>query len=266
MTFTFAGQDRNLYAFHSVAHDAAGNTESKSSTAIEASTSVPDLNPPVTHILASSPSYSWGPFPSSEFSGLTPSSYSNGVFTLNWAGADPDQNSGIPAGSIALVNIYVEIDGGTPTLIGQLNGGTPNGNGVYTGSMTYNALGDGQSHTYSFFSVGIDDQQKTQYAPAGGAGRARRDVQRHHLHRPAGGSELRGREGHRGALLHPVSRRRFQPDASSTEPGAASPGERADRQQSQLVSWNSCGTARTSPPAVLPRAASTSSTPAPPPR
>ena len=65
VTFTFAGQDRNLYAFHSVAHDAAGNTESKSSTAIEASTSVPDLNPPVTHILASNPSYSWGPFPSS---------------------------------------------------------------------------------------------------------------------------------------------------------------------------------------------------------
>ena len=53
-TFTFAGQDRNLYAFHSIAHDAAGNTESKSSTTIEASTSVPDLNPPVTHVLASS--------------------------------------------------------------------------------------------------------------------------------------------------------------------------------------------------------------------
>ena len=61
--FSFAGQDRNLYAFHSIAEDAAGNTESKSSTTIEASTSVPDLNPPVTHVLASS-------------------QYSNGVFTL----------------------------------------------------------------------------------------------------------------------------------------------------------------------------------------
>ena len=169
VTFTFAGQDRNLYAFHSVAQDAAGNTESKSSTAIEASTSVPDLNPPVTHILASSPSYSWGPFPSSEFSGLTPSSYSNGVFTLNWAGADPDQSSGVPAGSIALVNIYVQIDHSTtPTLIGQLSGGTPNSSGVYSGSMTYDALGDGLTHTYSFFSVGVDDQQKEQYAPQAG--------------------------------------------------------------------------------------------------
>ena len=116
MTFSFTGQDRNLYAFHSIAKDAAGNVESKSSVAIEASTSVPDLNPPVTHILTSSPTYSWGPFPSSEFSGLAVSSYADGVFTLKWAGADPDQNSGTPAGSIALVNIYVAIDGGTPTL------------------------------------------------------------------------------------------------------------------------------------------------------
>ncbi|MGP0068315.1 MAG: beta strand repeat-containing protein, partial [Isosphaeraceae bacterium] len=150
VTFSFAGKDRNLYAFHSIAEDAAGNVESKSSIAIEASTSVPDLNPPVTHILTSSPTYSWGPFPSSEFSGLAVSSYTNGVFTLNWAGADPDQNTGTPAGSIALVNIYVEIDGGTPALVGQVGGGTPNGSGVYSGSMTYDALGDGLPHSYGF--------------------------------------------------------------------------------------------------------------------
>jgi hypothetical protein len=161
-TFTFTGQDRNIYAFHSIAIDAAGNTENKNSNTIEASTSIPDLNPPVTHVLASSPSFSWGVFPSSEFSSLIPSSYSNGVFTLNWAGADPDQNSGVPAGSISLVNIYVEIDDSTPKLIGQLNGGAPNGNGVYSGSLSYNALADGQSHNYSFFIVGVDDQQKEQ--------------------------------------------------------------------------------------------------------
>ena len=149
LTFSFAGKDRNLYAFHSIATDAAGNTESKSSTAIEASTSVPDLNPPVTHVLSSS-------------------QYNNGVFTLDWSGTDPDQNTGTPPGSIALVNIYVEIDGDTPTLIGQLNGGTPNSSGAYSGSMTYNALGDNQTHTYGFFSVGIDDQQKVQYAPQPG--------------------------------------------------------------------------------------------------
>ena len=125
VTFLFAGQDRNIYAFHSITIDAAGNVESKNSNTIEASTSVPDLNPPVTHVLASNPTYSWSPFPSSEFSGLTPSSYSNGVFTLYWAGADPDQNSGTPAGSIVVVDIYVEIDGGPSTLVGQLNAARP---------------------------------------------------------------------------------------------------------------------------------------------
>ncbi len=124
-TFTFVGQDRNTYAFHSNAVDATGNAETKNPDRIEASTSVPDLNPPATHVLASTPSYSWGPFPSSSFSGLTPSSYSDGVFTLNWAGADPDRNSGTPTGSIAVVNIYVEIDGGTPTLVGQLTRARP---------------------------------------------------------------------------------------------------------------------------------------------
>ncbi len=168
VTFTFVGQDRNLYAFHSLAHDAAGNTETKSGTAIEASTSVSDLHPPVTHILASSPSYSWNPFPSAEFSGLAPSSYTNGAFTINWAGADPDQNTGVPAGSIALVNLYVQVDGGAPVLIGQPTGGTPTGTGVYSGSITYDALADGLTHTYRFYSVGVDDQQVKQYAPQAG--------------------------------------------------------------------------------------------------
>ncbi len=118
-TFTFIGQDRNTYAFHSIAIDAADNTESKNGNTIEASTSVPDLHPPVTHVLTSSSFNS-----------------NNGVFTLNWSGTDPDQNSGTPAGSIALVDVYVEVDGGTPTLIGQESGVTSVG-GVYSGSLTY---------------------------------------------------------------------------------------------------------------------------------
>ncbi len=34
--------------------------------------------------------------------------------------------------------------------------------------MTYGALADGLSHTYGFFSVGVDDEQKAQYAPQAG--------------------------------------------------------------------------------------------------
>src|SRR5262249_54960326 len=81
VTFLFAGQYLTHYAFQGIAHDGAGNAEGKSSTQIEASTYIPDLLPPVAHIIASNPTYSWDPFSSSYFSGLTPSSYSNGVFT-----------------------------------------------------------------------------------------------------------------------------------------------------------------------------------------
>ncbi len=119
VTFTFAGQDRNIYAFHSITIDAAGNAESKNSSTIEASTSVPDLHPPVTQVLTSSTYAS-----------------TSGVFTLNWSGTDPDQSTGTPAGSIAQVDIYVEIDGGTPTLITQVNGPSASG-GVYSGSLSY---------------------------------------------------------------------------------------------------------------------------------
>ena len=148
VTFSFTGQDRNIYAFHSITIDAAGNVESKNSNTIEASTSVPDLHPPVTELLTSS-TYS----------------SSTGVFSLNWSGTDPDQNTGTPAGSIALVDVYVEIDGGDATLITQINGPTASGR-VYSGSLTYDALADNQSHTYGFFSIGTDDEQKAQATPS----------------------------------------------------------------------------------------------------
>jgi hypothetical protein len=170
LSFPFGGSDRNTYSFHSVAHDVAGNTENKSSTLIEASTYVPDLNPPVTHALTASPAYSWSPFPASIFGGLTASSYANGIFTLNWAGADPDQPAG---GCIAALSVYVQIDGGTPSLVGSVTPSSPTAvtaggttYSVYSGSMTYNALGDGQAHTYGFYSVGTDDLRNSQAAPS----------------------------------------------------------------------------------------------------
>ncbi len=172
LNFTFTGADRNTYTFHSIAHDVAGNTESKSAIVIETSTYVPDLNPPVSHVMAASPTYSWGPFPASIFNGLPTSSYSTGVFTLEWAGADPDQPAG---GSIATVSVYVQVDSGAAKLVGTITPGSPTAVSsggstyyVYSGSMSYNALGDSLSHTYSFYSVGTDDEQKEQYAPQAG--------------------------------------------------------------------------------------------------
>jgi probable HAF family extracellular repeat protein len=170
LNFPFTGFDRNTYAFHSLAHDVFGNAESKSSTLIEASTYVPDLNPPVTHTLASNASYSWSPFPAPVFGGLPASSYGNGVFTLNWAGADPDQLTG---GTIASLSIYEQIDGGTPTLVGTVTPASPaavvSGGTtyyLYSASMICSALGDGQAHTYSFYSLGTDDLGNEQAVPS----------------------------------------------------------------------------------------------------
>ena len=141
-----------------------------------------DLNPPVTHVLApatataneSAAAYSWGPFfPAAIFTGAA-SSYSNGVFTINWQGADPDQ----PArGTIASVTIYEIIDGSKPTAVATVSqpsfaavsnqGSTYN---VYSGSTTVQALGDGNPHTYAFYSLGTDDLNVAQVA--GGVGAA----------------------------------------------------------------------------------------------
>ena len=43
----YTGQSNTTYAFYSIAHDLAGNTENKKPL-IEASTYVPNLTPPVT--------------------------------------------------------------------------------------------------------------------------------------------------------------------------------------------------------------------------
>ena len=148
VNFSFTGQDRNIYAFHSIAIDAAGNTESKSSTATEASTSVPDLHPPVTQVL-------------------------NDV-NVQHAGSLHDQlvrNRSRPEHRHAR---WIDRHGGylcrdrrryQPTLIDQINSPTAS-SGVYSGSLTYPALADGASHNYSFYSIGIDDEQKVQAIPA----------------------------------------------------------------------------------------------------
>ena len=191
VSFTFVGKDRNVYAFYSVAHDVNGGTEVKST--IEVSTYVPDLNPPVTHVLATS-------------------SYANGTFTINWSGTDPDQNSGTPPGSIVTFQIFEIIDGGAAKLVGQFPAGPATG-GVYSGTATFAAQGDGLSHNYSFYSIGIDDQGVTQAVPG------TPDVSFTAITFTAPlASSLSRRARHRRTLLYPFPRRELQPVAPLLAP------------------------------------------------
>ncbi len=119
------------YAFHSIAHDLAGNVEAKSPTLIEASTDVPNLGTPTT-----------------QFTG-TPSANAAGAFTVSFSGT-------AAAGSeIKTFNVFVQIDGGASVQIASVAAGTAVA-GVYSGQTTYQGITDGQSHTYLFSLQGVN--------------------------------------------------------------------------------------------------------------
>ena len=130
LTATFTAQSNTTYAFHSVAHDAAGNIEAKGANVIEASTYVPDLTPPVTQINSDAANAA-------------------GTFTLAFSGTSPG-GSGIETFDLA-----VQVDGGPALQIGTLPGGTPVA-GVYSGQTKYQGLADGLSHSYAFSIQGIN--------------------------------------------------------------------------------------------------------------
>jgi hypothetical protein len=129
-TATFTAQSDTVYAFHSIARDAAGNTEIKGADVVEASTYVPDLTPPVTQINSDAAS-------------------SAGSFTLAFSGTSPG-GSGVKSFVLA-----VQVDNGPLQQIGTFPGGTPVG-GVYSGQASCQGLTDGQSHTYVFWIQGIN--------------------------------------------------------------------------------------------------------------
>ena len=90
-TATFTGQSNTTYAFYSIAHDLAGNTESKKPS-IEASTYLPNLTPPVTSVDGTT--------------GTNPSTVNatTGTFTLNVTGSDPG------GGLLTYFEVFVSVD------------------------------------------------------------------------------------------------------------------------------------------------------------
>ncbi len=146
-TATFTGQSNTIYAFYTVATDAAGNVQAYTPS-IEASTYMPDLTPPVTSV--------------DPGNGTNPSSVApaTGTFTL-------DLNGTAPGGKPLIdFEVYVAIDAQTPAPIGPaIPAGFPDANGVYHATITYQGLTDGTSHSYTFMSVGIDGAGLVQSAP-----------------------------------------------------------------------------------------------------
>ncbi len=147
-TATYTGQSNTTYSFYSIAHDLAGNIENKKPL-IEASTYLPDLTPPVTTVDGTT--------------GTNPSSVnSSGTFTLDLTGDDPG------GAALSYFEVFVSVDGGTYQEVGAyaIPAGFADSQGNYHSTMTYQGLTDGQSHSYSFYSIGLDALGNLQSAPS----------------------------------------------------------------------------------------------------
>jgi hypothetical protein len=137
---TFTGSANTTYWFRSLARDNAGNVEAK--TTSDTYTRIGDVVPPVTQV-TSAPSNS------------------NGVFTI--------QMTGTKASGSALTqfDVYVSVDSSAAVLIGTASGGVAT-NGVYSASIVFQGLLDGNSHTYRFYSIGRDGAGNVEALPANG--------------------------------------------------------------------------------------------------
>jgi len=130
-TATFVAQSNSLYSFRSVARDAAGNEEGKP-RAVEAWTYVPDVDAPTTQVDA-----------------VSIADASNATLRVKFSGIDAGGNG------LDFFELFVEVDGGQPEPVGRFWTGK-RGGGHRFGSAVYQAIADGQEHTYRFFTIGTD--------------------------------------------------------------------------------------------------------------
>jgi hypothetical protein len=143
---TFTGQSNTTYAFYSIAHDLAGNTEVKQPI-IESSTYVPDLTPPVTSVDGTT--------------GTDPTTVApdTGAFTLQITGSDAGGSG------LAYVEVFAAIDAQAPQQVGPaIPAGPPDRSGLCHSSLIDQGLTDGVTHTYRFFTIGIDGAGNTEAA------------------------------------------------------------------------------------------------------
>ena len=136
----FHATSNHSYFFRSIARDVAGNQEVKLAGVPDAQITVGDFDPPVTNI-----------------SNVTFNTL--GTFAITLTGTD----SG--GGSLRFFDVYVAIDQGGAELVSSVGVGTPNAQGVYTGSTVYQGRTDNLSHTYRFFSIGRDSAGNVESAP-----------------------------------------------------------------------------------------------------
>jgi hypothetical protein len=126
----------HTYRFYSVGTDDAGNvqaapTDPTADVVVTTTLYPPDVTPPVTHVTA--------------VDSTTP------TFVVSYAGTDTGGSG------LAHTMIFVQVDGGAAQQVAQVDSGS--------GTVTYNTLVDGNSHTYRFYSQGVDGAGNVQPVP-----------------------------------------------------------------------------------------------------
>ncbi|MFN0053205.1 MAG: CARDB domain-containing protein [Planctomycetales bacterium] len=138
-TQTYVAECKHTYDFRSVVRDAAGNVEIKGGSTSDTRTYVPDLLAPDTQV--------------------TNVDSTTSTLGISIQGRD------LGGGRLVAFDLYVSVDESVPEKRARIVAGAPNGSGIVLATTQYQALADGSSHSYRFYTVGIDDVGNTEGAP-----------------------------------------------------------------------------------------------------
>lgn len=136
----YIADSNRTYGFRSIARDWAGNVETKP-MAIEASVYIPDVEAPTTQVQS--------------VASRTPS------FQIEVVGIDPGQSG------IAEFQLFVQIDDAAPIRFATTAARADASGSLFFASATFQAMIDGNSHTYRFHSIGVDRRGNIEDPPIG---------------------------------------------------------------------------------------------------
>ncbi len=136
----FTAVSNHTYFFRSVARDNKGNEEFEPANVPDAMIRVGDLDKPVTQVDSATAD-------------------SLGRITLAMSGTDAGGSR------LARFDLYVSIDSAVSTLVSSTSAGAANGSSVYSATTVYQGLTDNLSHSYRFFTLGVDNAGNVENAP-----------------------------------------------------------------------------------------------------
>jgi ELWxxDGT repeat protein len=136
----FYATSGHTYYFRSVGRDVEGNTELDLGGNADTVVQVGDLDAAATQVQSASAKIS-------------------GLFNVEMTGSDSGGSG------LRFFDLYVALDDGPANFIASVEAGAANGQGIYSGSTTYQGVTDGAPNSYRFFSLGRDGSGNVESAP-----------------------------------------------------------------------------------------------------